>query len=976
MPETLVTLPPAAAAWLAAQEPRHPWRQALAPSIHSPAFFAADPPGRRLGSGGGTVHLLWRAWLDFGQDACPEGPVAWLGQGPQRLVLHAGGESRRLPAYAALGKALLPLPNLGHDHPQTFGQVLAGHQIPRYQRALEEAGPACRLLLASGDVWLDFNPQDIPPLTSDITGIGMRVSPETAAHFGVFFSSQGNGLTEREPRPVASFLQKPDPGEIHRRLRDQECFVDTGLWFFSSSALAFLFRLCGWDDARRSFATKDGLPRTLDLYSELGPHLGQDAKPPSSRLFKGWTSLGRSVLPLHRARFVHLGTSRQLFEAVGEIARQAPGQAHRYFIHSEGHASSGTEIPFVWLDSCAGRPVALAGHNLVTGLPPDHQLHSLPRFLCLDTLPIKDAGHVIRAYHLDDTFRGSPRQGALICGQPATRWLEARKALDSWQDDDVFTLPIYPLVPSDGLTQDWIDGFTAPSPSQAWIERWLSAARISAAEIPSRVDFDRYYDHRQACASTYLRHILDGLGHGRQLTPDTRDLDALARYCRDQAPGLKRLLLRRSSTILTAASQAQDRSRLLFLLSRVTSGRRQSTYINHGFQTLREAILNGSGNDRVSPVLKLKADQIVWARSPVRLDLAGGWTDTPPYCFEHGGAVLNLAVNLNGQPPIQVFVRPVSTPCLRIRSIDLGSSETILDFQTLAGFRDPHSGFSLPKAALALAGFHPDFARDRPPCTLRKLLQQLGGGLELSLLCAVPKGSGLGTSSILAATLLAALNRACGLGWDTIALYRKVLTMEQLLTTGGGWQDQAGALFPGIKLIETQPGLSQHPIVRYLPETLFEPEAGGSRFLLYYTGITRLAKGILQQIVHDMFLGRCETFRLLEDIRSNAHQIHRAIQLGDAGELNRCIARSWRCNRRLDAGTTSPRIERMITACGPGLEACKLLGAGGGGYLFMAARDPAAAHAIRRRLEADPPNPLARFVDFSVSRTGLQVTVS
>ena len=65
-------------------------------------------------------------------------------------------------------------------------------------------------------------------------------------------------------------------------------------------------------------------------------------------------------------------------------------------------------------------------------------------------------------------------------------------------------------------------------------------------------------------------------------------------------------------------------------------------------------------------------DQILWGRSPLRLDLAGGWTDTPPYCLQHGGKVLNLAVNLNGQSPVQVFARPTDRPELVLRSIDLG----------------------------------------------------------------------------------------------------------------------------------------------------------------------------------------------------------------------------------------------------------------------------------------------------------------
>jgi fucokinase len=38
------------------------------------------------------------------------------------------------------------------------------------------------------------------------------------------------------------------------------------------------------------------------------------------------------------------------------------------------------------------------------------------------------------------------------------------------------------------------------------------------------------------------------------------------------------------------------------------------------------------------------APYAVCAEYPARLNLAGGWTDTPPYCLERGGAVLHVAV--------------------------------------------------------------------------------------------------------------------------------------------------------------------------------------------------------------------------------------------------------------------------------------------------------------------------------------------
>jgi galactokinase/mevalonate kinase-like predicted kinase len=259
---------------------------------------------------------------------------------------------------------------------------------------------------------------------------------------------------------------------------------------------------------------------------------------------------------------------------------------------------------------------------------------------------------------------------------------------------------------------------------------------------------------------------------------------------------------------------------------------------------------------------------------------------------------------------------------------------------------------------------------------LPELLKKFGGGLEISLLSAVPKGSGLGTSSILAATLLVALSRACNLGWDVLDIYQRVLSIEQLLTTGGGWQDQAGALFGGVKLIQTGQGLVQTPSVRYLPGQLIGDAHANHTLLLYYTGVTRLAKGILKEIVHDMFLGRSATIRTLGLIRINSQHLHQALQEDDQSSMHRCIARSWDLNRRLDPDTTTPQIESIIRTAGADLAACKLLGAGGGGYMLLCADTPEAGQRIRTRLTENPPNVRARFIDFQVSDRPVEVTVS
>jgi galactokinase/mevalonate kinase-like predicted kinase len=974
MTRVLLSVPPHLRDFIHSPAGRRLWSRRLAEVAGgSDVFVGADPRSRRLGSGGGTVGLLVQAWRD-GQGRHGKPLPEWL-RGDQRLVLHGGGESRRLPAYAALGKVFLPMPAVDGLAPRRFDQMLADFQIPAYQQVLREAGTKAAVLVTAGDVWLDFDPLQIPAATADITGIGMRVAPEVARNFGVYFVARDQGHAEGCEHPIAFFRQKPAADEIHRLSARYDYFVDTGMWLLSLEALNLLFRRCGWDEKRGRFATADGHPGHMDLYTEIGSALGRETRAPDRLRRLGWSRLRAAVIPLEDARFYHLGSSRQLFESFEHIQRGRFSPLRALTAATPASAfTSPTSLP-VWLDAVAARrPIRLDGHNIVAGLPAQARIRWLGQGWCVEAAPVGAAEWVLRPHHLDDTLRGSPGAGGRVCGHDALGWLAARGLRR--QAADVFELPIYPVLQAREIDQDLLNWFFDASPDPAVGARLARRRRLSAAQIPEAVAFGRCFASRRAAHAACLRAEFEACLAGADMRVFTHDFAAIGSFARKEAPALGRWLRGSGPRILPTINRPEHASRLLMLLAGLAAGRRRSALEASGYARLRESVIASGGLGTARPRLALKDDQIVWARSPLRFDLAGGWTDTPPYCIEFGGCVLNVAVLLNGQPPIQAFVRPIPELKFRLRSIDLGSMEDIDSFAGLASFRDAHSSFSLPKAALALAGFLPGFTAGRPSGSLRERLRRFGGGLEISLLSAVPKGSGLGTSSILGATLLGALNRACGLGWDPVDLYQRVLSVEQLLTTGGGWQDQAGALFAGIKLIQTEPGPAQAPSVRYLPENLLGDAYANQTLLLYYTGVTRLAKGILKEIVHDMFLARSSTLRTLGLIRANALHLHRALQEGDQASLHRCVARSWDLNRRLDPGTTTAQIERIIRLAGEDMAACKLLGAGGGGYMLLCASSPEAGRRIRSRLEAHPLNARARFIDFRVSARAVEVTVS
>jgi galactokinase/mevalonate kinase-like predicted kinase len=554
----------------------------------------------------------------------------------------------------------------------------------------------------------------------------------------------------------------------------------------------------------------------------------------------------------------------------------------------------------------------------------------LPPGACLDFVPLDARRVAIRFYRLDDTFAGDEQR-----------------------------TPRFPVLETGTIDGALLESlFARPVP--------VGLPLLSAQQLMERVDLRRLLAAQRARRAAVLEPL--ARNHARSVFYNL-DLAATAQlYARTRQPlpppvGGESLKMARDRMFRAAVL----RNRRLPGADRLEA---------EAFARLRAALVQESQLPPVTPRRCVLDDQIVWGRSPVRLDLAGGWTDTPPYCLQHGGRVVNVAVNLNGQPPIQVFARVTDRPELVIRSIDLGVEERVCRYAQLRRYDRVGSGFTIAKAALAMAGFLPAFHANGGAADLPAQLRAFGGGIELSLLCAVPKGSGLGTSSILAATVLGTLNELCGLGWDTAALSQRTLALEQMLTTGGGWQDQVGGLTRGVKLIETAPGLAQQPVIRWLPAELFGPAHANQTMLLYYTGITRVAKNILQEIVRGIFLNAHAPLAVVHQIGENARRAATALERADRDALAAAVRTSWDLNRQLDRGTNPPSVQAILNAVADELVAAKLLGAGGGGYLLLLAKDVEAGQRIRRRLTQRPPNARARFVDFAVSPTGFEVTRS
>ncbi len=934
----------------------------------------ADPPGGRVGSGGGT---LWALIQYLGKDSLS---LADVGR-RKILMIHAGGEARRLPVYGPEGKLFAPVPAASSS---ILPPIVLDLELSLFFKYPWRDG---ELLVASGDVIIDFNTEALDLPEGPICGFAAPAPFERGARHGVFaFDAQTGLVSDYHQKASADFLAQK------ARIEGVEaCAVDLGIVSFRGSGLEALLSLAAaqvdGQPLRKSLAAGqlsfdiylDFLVASLgslDEASYLARMAGQSGAAESAQrlVYQAFHGCGLSGVLVKQSSFIHFGSldeypaaclelrAKDILPFYGFAHEELVPEAHERFIRFnciETDIEDGSG--FVYTENCSDSSVRGEGDNLFSGLRGLRLAERIPRGFCIDERRISGdakAASVRLVYHRDDSFKIATSVTSLrFCGKPLGEWLSERHLSladvvrpHAGHKVDPYALAVFTII----TDAEFVTGYwRLPVDTEAWKQRFLGSPRLS-------------YSLVNAATSAVLRDEERAQARKSELTRSIERGGFFAISGRDF-----RTLVQAGLGTETLVERHRGTDDPLLKIYRGT--------------LLRSAGVEGLGEERGLEVrfaphrskpglsISVKLDQIVWARSPVRLDLAGGWTDTPPYTNRYGGSVVNVAVDLNGQSPIQVFVRRSEDCVIRVHSIDLGLTETIRDTNNLRAYRNLASPFALPRAALVLIGVGSGLPDGAP---LEALLMAMGGGLEITLLCAVPKGSGLGTSSVLAGTILAALERFFGMAGPKEELFLKVLEVEQMLTTGGGWQDQIGGLVGGVKYIEARPGLKPRAVIHQLDPWLFEDPESTGRMTLFYSGITRLAKGLLQDVVQRVN-GMERAFLFTHSrIGELAQEARKAISFRDVDRLGWVIAESFRENKLIHESTTNAEMEKMITETAAGRIGVKLLGAGGGGFALFVSRDVESALALRSLLKGKYEDERARLVDFSLNKKGLEVTVS
>ena len=192
-------------------------------------FCTCDPEGHRIGSGGGSAWLLMEAFRQSRKAQFDE----WLSS-EKRILLHAGGQSRRLPSYAPSGKILTPIPVFRWERGQRLSQDLMSLQLPLYEQMMNMAPKGLNTMIVSGDVLIRTNQPLGPVPQADVVVYGLWLDASVAKNHGVFVSDR------RTPQVLKQMLQKPSVEELHQLQKNHYYLTDIGVWILSDRAIRLL----------------------------------------------------------------------------------------------------------------------------------------------------------------------------------------------------------------------------------------------------------------------------------------------------------------------------------------------------------------------------------------------------------------------------------------------------------------------------------------------------------------------------------------------------------------------------------------------------------------------------------------------------------------------------------------------------------------------------------------------------------------
>ena len=898
-----------------------------------------DPDGKRVGSGGATFNVMKYIREQSGTADCFKDK--------RILVIHSGGDSKRVPQYSACGKLFSPVPRELPDGRRStlFDEFIIGMSgMPsRFKEGM---------LILSGDVLLLFNPLQIDFQFNGAAAISIKEHVETGKNHGVFLGDESGYVRQFLHKMSVEKLTEVGAVNAHGNVD-----IDTGAIMLDHNLLNALFGLISTDGevdnvkfdqfvnekARISFYGDFLYPlaseSTLEQYLKEKPEGSYCEELEECRkiLWEALSPFSLKLLCLSPAQFIHFGTTRELLQLVTEgvddyeflnwksqvfgVEGNGGNCAYSNSYIQEGavvSAKSYIEDSYVYGNTHIAEKCVISGVTLKD--------KNVPAGVTLHGLKLRNGKFVVRVYGTLDNPKGYLADNAPFLDTSMKEMSELLEISEEeiWENEEPYLwfAKIYPVCDSveEAVTEalklvEVLAGREKVSDDYKSCERMSLYESFNEADTTQMLAWQENLE-KKIRVSRFLKAI-----------DERKEISEAAKAFGNKGVSEKHL-----TELLEIAKDADfgRRMRIYYYLSRMTTGHISEDLENACFKYICKELYDAVVSDiDCEKEFHITKDEVS-VELPVRVNFGGGWSDTPPYCNEHGGTVLNAAISLNGVLPIVVEVKRIPKPVVVLASTDLGAEADFTDMKELQNCNDPFDTFALHKAALIACGIIPREGE----YSLQQLLEKIGGGLYLSTAVrGIPKGSGLGTSSMLAAACVKGIFEFIGKEISENELYSRVLCMEQIMSTGGGWQDQVGGLTPGVKLVHTTPGIKQNIQVDHIviPEAAMKELQ--DRFVLIYTGQRRLARNLLREVVGGYIGSKESSLEVLYEIQKSALLMKFELEKGNIDAFAKLLDEHWELSKRLDGGCTNTCIEQIFMSVEDMLDAKMICGAGGGGFL-------------------------------------------
>ena len=307
---------------------------------------------------------------------------------------------------------------------------------------------------------------------------------------------------------------------------------------------------------------------------------------------------------------------------------------------------------------------------------------------------------------------------------------------------------------------------------------------------------------------------------------------------------------------------------------------------------------------------------MIISRTPFRISFFGGGTDYPAWYKKNGGAVLSTTIN-----------KYCYLSCRNLPPFFKHTYRVVYSRQELVNkIKDI----------------------DHPSVRHALNFLNIDGGVEIHHQADLPARSGLGSSSSFTVGLVNALSGLKGEVKNKRQLALDAINIEQnLIKENVGSKDQTAAAFGGFNKISF--GGIQEISIQPIIINSNRIESFQNHLMLFFTGLSRNASKIAREQIKNIE-NKDKELKIMHELVHEATNIltnNRA----DLAEFGKLMGQGWKIKKSLSSKITNPYLDNIHdVGMRAGALGCKLLGAGGGGFILFFAK-PEDQEKIKKKLK-------------------------